>query len=68
MFNLLKYTIFAIGLLTIYMMINIFITDRGELQQTVSDNLEQKETTMVSKLKDIGQNIKEASETINKVE
>lgn len=59
MFGFLKYVIFALGLLAVYVLIEHFVINRGESGQALSDSINQAEDRVVSKINDISENVNE---------
>lgn len=70
MFSFLKYVIFAIGLLTVYVLIEHFVVNRGEVGQSLSESINQAGEAVVSKVQEVSDNINDEyiQPTIKEVE
>ncbi len=70
MFSFLKYVIFAIGLLTVYVLIEHFVVNRGEVGKSLSESVNQAGEAVVSKVQEVSDNINDEyiQPTIKEVE
>ena len=58
MFNFLKYVIFALGLVAAYVLVEHFFVNRSEVEQTISDSVNQAENAVMSETQEISDNIR----------
>ena len=70
MFSFFKYVIFAIGLLTVYVLIEHFVVNRGEVGQSLSESINQAGEAIVLKVQKVSDNINDEyiQPTIKEVE
>ena len=57
MLSFLKYVIFALGLLAAYVLIDHFIINRGETEQTISETISDTGNAIVTKVQETGSDI-----------
>ena len=57
MFSFLKFFIFALGLLAAYILIDHFIINRGEEEQTISETISDTGNAIVTKVQETGADI-----------
>ena len=59
MLSFLKYVIFALGLLAAYVLVDHFIINRGEEEQTISETISDTGNAIVTKVQETGSDINE---------
>lgn len=57
MLSFLKYVIFALGLLAAYVLVDHFIINRGEEEQTISETISDTGNAIVTKVQETGADI-----------